>query len=234
MPEPAPPTFLLYGTAHWCAIALTFLLAGIAIFQTRRQPPGSGRRGELATAIGLLLTYPISMAAWYMDKAITPHNAYPLNLCNITALLGAIALIRHHRGVAALTYFWGLAGATQGLLTPAVEAGFPRVSFLIFFFLHGAIIATALYLVYGLRLRPNYRDIWIAAGALIAYLCVVYPLNRLLGTNYGFVIEKPPTGSMLDLLGPWPYYIASILGVAIVAFHVFFLPTLLLRKNSDS
>jgi hypothetical integral membrane protein (TIGR02206 family) len=42
-------------------------------------------------------------------------------------------------------------------------------------------------------------------------------VNWLTGANYGFLNRKPEINSVLDVLGPWPWYllpeIALILGV---------------------
>jgi hypothetical integral membrane protein (TIGR02206 family) len=35
----------------------------------------------------------------------------------------------------------------------------------------------------------------------------MFPLNASAGTNYGFLNRKPGTRSLLDLLGPWPWYL---------------------------
>ena len=96
------------------------------------------------------------------------------------------------------------------------------------------IVAAACFLVFGRGLLPSYRDVWVAAIALFCYALVVLPLNFLLGTNYGFLARKPEIGSLLDYLGPWPWYIASIEGIAIVAFHLFYLPVLLLRRRAPA
>ena len=229
------PTFEAFGTSHVSAIIATVAVALLLVFAARLRPDSFNLRHlEKVLAVLLLLTFPLNLYFWTRDGALTPHNAYPLHLCNITAVLVALALLRHHRGLAALSYFWGCAGAMQGLLTPALEAGFPRGSFLVFFLLHGGIIAAGLHLVFGRRLVPRYRDVWVAAFFLIVYLIVVFPANLLLGTNYGFLHHKPETGSLLDHLGPWPLYIASILGVSILAFHLLYLPTRLLRANSEN
>lgn len=42
--------------------------------------------------------------------------------------------------------------------------------------------------------------------------------NSLSGTNYLFVNRKPPGGSSLDLLGPWPWYLVAEVGVIVVVW----------------
>jgi hypothetical integral membrane protein (TIGR02206 family) len=33
--------------------------------------------------------------------------------------------------------------------------------------------------------------------------------NAIVGTNYGFVNNKPPSASILNVLGPWPVYVLA-------------------------
>ena len=41
--------------------------------------------------------------------------------------------------------------------------------------------------------------------------------NALAGTNYLYVSHKPPSMSILDLLGDWPYYVvAEVLVIAVL------------------
>ena len=54
-----------------------------------------------------------------------------------------------------VVYYWGLAGATQALLTPSVDQGFPGPLFFTYFTAHGSIIIAVLVLMFGLRLRPR-------------------------------------------------------------------------------
>jgi hypothetical integral membrane protein (TIGR02206 family) len=52
------------------------------------------------------------------------------------------------------------------------------------------------------------------------WAAVAYPLDRVLGTNYGYLVHKPGSESLLDLLGPWPWYLASGLVVIAVGWAV--------------
>jgi hypothetical integral membrane protein (TIGR02206 family) len=48
-----------------------------------------------------------------------------------------------------------------------------------------------------------------------AWAVAVFGLNLKLGSNYGYLNEKPGAASVLDLLGPWPWYVVA--EVAIIA-----------------
>ena len=36
---------------------------------------------------------------------------------------------------------------------------------------------------------------------------VTFTFNTFAGTNYGFLNHKPSTASLLDAMGPWPWYV---------------------------
>ena len=44
------------------------------------------------------------------------------------------------------------------------------------------------------------------------------------GTDYFFLRAKPADPSLLDFLGPWPWYILSTEGVALILFLLIYLP----------
>jgi uncharacterized membrane protein YwaF len=55
-------------------------------------------------------------------------------------------------------------------------------------------------------------------------MATVLGLNALLGTNYGYLCAKPENPSLLDHLGPWPWYLLSLEGLALALFLLLDLP----------
>jgi uncharacterized membrane protein YwaF len=49
-------------------------------------------------------------------------------------------------------------------------------------------------------------------------------VNRAIGSNYLFIAHKPDVATALDLLGPWPWYIAGMQIVGIILAVVLYLP----------
>jgi hypothetical integral membrane protein (TIGR02206 family) len=123
-----------------------------------------------------------------------------------------------------LAYFWGLAGTLQAVLTPDLPVVFPHVRWISFFVSHAGIIAAVLYLVWGEGRRVYWESIWVAWRWILIYAAVVLVVNGLLGTNYGYLCRPPENPSLIDYLGPWPWYIGSLAILAVVKFFIYYLP----------
>ncbi|OGB92996.1 MAG: hypothetical protein A2Z31_07800 [candidate division NC10 bacterium RBG_16_65_8] len=144
---------------------------------------------------------------------------FPFHLCDVALVAMVWALIwPTHRLVSELAFFWGLTGNVQAVLTPDLAQAFPSFRWISFFLLHCGVMLSAVYLaVRGhLVLRPaSIRRAWFATNA---YAAVAGFLNWQLGANFGFLARKPVNPSILDYLGPWPYYILACEGIALALF----------------
>ena len=56
-------------------------------------------------------------------------------------------------------------------------------------------------------MRPTWRDYRFAVIATLVWAAFTFTFNSITGTNYGYLNRKPPTASILDVLGPWPVYL---------------------------
>ena len=59
---------------------------------------------------------------------------------------------------------------------------------------------------------------------LNCYALAVGGLDAIAGWNYGYLCRKPSEPSLLDFLGPWPWYLLSLEVVAFLMFLVLDLP----------
>ena len=117
---------------------------------------------------------------------------------------------------AALTYYWGLTLTIQGIITPSLAQNFPDPRFFGFWALHCLVVWSALFLTFGIDVRPTWRTYRIAVGLTTGWAIAVYVFNVVVGTNYGYLNHKPPSADP-GLLGPWPAYVgAEIVIVCVV------------------
>ena len=133
-------------------------------------------------------------------------------------------LIFNSRRLLQIVYFIGIGGAMQAMLTPALDYGFPHYRFIEFFAAHIAIILAVLYMVWVEQFRPTLKSVFLTMGFLNLLLIVVGSINFLIGGNYMFLARKPETASLLDVLGPYPWYLLSLEVVAFVLFLLLYLP----------
>ncbi len=217
----------------------TVLIGAVAVAGLLLAGRRGGRSRMLATALLAFLNlsaYPLNLAAWLsLGKPIPLDNLLPFHLCDIAAITAGFALLTRRPLLCALTYFWGLAATFQALLTPAISLGFPAWAFITFFIQHFAIVAAALYLPIVEGWRPK-QPLWKGPlevyGWSLAYLTFVLCVNRQLLTNFGFASRPPDNPSLIDHLGPWPWYLFSLQGVAVTAFLLLAIP--LSRRNGST
>ena len=152
----------------------------------------------------------------------------PLHLCDLSIVLVPVVLLTANRFAFELLYFWGIGGALQSIATPTLDTGFPTRLCMCFFLGHALIIASALYATVVMRLRPTARSLLRVWLVTTGYALVVFPLNFWLETNYLYIAHKPFTPSLLDWLGPWPWYLLSLQLMVVLVMGLCYLPFLVL------
>ncbi len=223
-----------FSLEHLITVLIGFLF--VAGFLIVGKKSDKGRRLTNMALIAInLLALPLSLAAWATLQAPKSlDNFLPFHLCDVATITSALALITKRPLFCAMTYFWGLAATIQALLTPAISVGFPHPPFIMFFVQHFAIVATALYLPIVVGWRPK-QPLWRGPmeiyGWSVIYLLFVLTVNSQMGTNFGFASRPPDNPSLIDHLGPWPWYLFSMQAIAVVLFFLLALP---LVKRSKS
>jgi hypothetical integral membrane protein (TIGR02206 family) len=91
-----------------------------------------------------------------------------------------------------------------------------------FWIRHIDVVWAAVYLIWGLGIRPTWRLYRTTVVAVLVWAVVTYTFNRVMGTNYGYLVDKPSTASPLDLLGPWPWYVLGAMSVILLVWAVVF------------
>jgi hypothetical integral membrane protein (TIGR02206 family) len=184
------------------------------------------RRAEWALAIILLAQWFVrallAKALGYFD----PMTALPLHLCDVAAMLGGIALITRRQILIDLTYFWGMVGTLQGLLTPNLLFNFPHPEYFGFFLLHSGVVVAALHMALGWRRYPTVRSLWVTFGWLQVYAVVAAMVNHFTGSNYAFLGARPEQPSLMDYLPQPPQHVPVL---EIIALGLFWLAYGLVR-----
>lgn len=211
-------------SAVWLTTLVTTAVAATALCLLVRRRPGWP-----ATVVNLLLAAVLLVVSglWIYTTEqgrFSAATSLPFALCDLAALIAAAGLITRQRVLVELTYFWGLAGTLQSLLTPDLSERFPSLVFFEYVLAHAGIVCAALVLVVGERLRPAPRAVGRVFAITLAYTGVVGVVDAVTGGNYMYLRKPPGSWSLLSVLGPWPWYLCSAAGVAVVLFTLLDLP----------
>ena len=212
-------------------------LVGIALSITALVVAARRRPGPWLKLFAAALV--VDEVSWWVFIAAggSPAQAaqpLPLQVCDVAIFLAAAALWTRHPLLVELTYFWGLAGTLQALLSPDLPQHFPTYPYFQYYIAHGGVVAAALVVVVGLRIRPRRGAVAWTLGIAVAYAAFVGAVDAVTGVDYMYLRAKPVTPTALDLMGPWPWYILEAAGLAVVLFAILDLPFRLRQRRSES
>jgi len=231
--------FQHFGISHLTAIFVVVVLC-YALPRWMRHETSEDKKTRVRYMFGGLLIFSVLMdpviifnrwGTGEMGWKLFWNSTLPLYLCDVVSLVAAYALFTKSPRATEVAYCWGLAGTTQGLLTPTLSYDWNTVDYYNFFLQHGGVPVAAVLLVWGMRVVPE-------AGAFKRivlwswlYMGVVIPINVLIDENYGFLSGKPDYPTMLDYMGPYPYYLIT---VQVVAFGLYYVLLKLSRNVKDT
>lgn len=220
-----------FSAAHLVPVAAT-AVAAAALCAAARRWPGAWL-GTVAKGMAVIIV--LAELSWQpyllVNGRWSAAIALPVQLCDVGGFVAAAALWWRKPLLVEVAYFWGLGGTLQALLTPDLRDHFPSFSYLQFYVTHGAIVVAALFLVIGLRLYPRPGAVRRIFLLTLGFAAVVGLVDVVTGGNYLYLRQIPPGGSLLSVMGPWPWYIATGIVVAFVALLILDAPFRFVRNR---
>jgi hypothetical integral membrane protein (TIGR02206 family) len=214
-----------FGPSHLTVIFLTFAVPGLVALALRKwKSPGAEWTVCAAWALMLLASRIGALAYAWHNGVRDPAELLPMQFCDWACAAAFVALLFRNILAFEIAYFWGLAGTLQAVLTPDLDFDWPDPRFVLFFTSHSGLIGASLLLIWGFGFRPRPGAVWRMWLACQVYLAATMLLNVLLHTNYGYLQSKPLNPSLMDDLGPWPWYIVAMEFLALAFFCLYALP----------
>lgn len=217
--------FKLFGPSHLIALGIVALVNIVICFFWRNPSEAARRRFRYGLSAVLLINesfyhlWALTTGQWSIQVHL------PFHLCSILVYITPIVLITKNYRVYEFCYFMGIGGAMQALLTPDVGSyDFPHIRFWVAIISHASMVTAAIYMTVVEGFRPTWKSLRNTIIALNIYMVPVFILNMLIGSNYLFINRKPDTASLIDMLGPWPWYILSMEVVGLAVFLLLYLP----------
>ncbi len=224
--------FTLFGYQHGIVL---LIVAGLSILLPILARQGLSPRQQLGLSRLLAITLSFWAALYVVILLVLgdfdPRTDLPLDICNITALLLPFLMWNPSFRVHGVLYFWIVVGTLQANLTPHLHNGFPHFIFFKYWVVHGGLIVYTIYITVVFEYYPDRKSIWRSFGLLQVYMVSIFMANLILGSNYLYLIRKPPTASVLDYLGPWPVYVLVAELLALAGFHLAWAPLAISRKR---
>ena len=140
-------------------------------------------------------------------------TSLPLQLCDFALGHRRLGSLDAPPAPVALTYYWGLDPDHAGHPDSVTRPGVPAPAFFAFWCMHFLIVWSALYLTLGLGIGPTWRDYRVTVALTALWAVVVYVFDVAVDVNYGYLVDKPASASLLDAFGPWPVYVFASLGI---------------------
>ncbi|PIE32474.1 TIGR02206 family membrane protein [candidate division KSB3 bacterium] len=225
--------FHFFGPAH-ITVLTSIILFNVLFFLFRKRFSVKVRRNIRYGMAILLFLNEIGYHIWRISTGTwTIQHMLPLHLCAVLVWFSLVMLLTGSVRIYEFSYFLGIAGATQALLTPEVsQYGFPHYRWCQTFISHGILVAIPLYMTFVEGFRPYWKSVTRVLLTLNIYAVFVGIVNAMVGSNYLFIARKPDMPTLLDVLGPWPWYILAMEALALVLCLLLYLPFAIKDKKA--
>ncbi len=212
-------SFKTWGSQHLAVLAILILLS-IAL-------PRFARRWSSARQVSFLRLAAVFISStvviWSIIRLSLGDFNYktdlPIDICNLLAVSLPFLFWKPSLKRFELFVYWVFLGTFVALLTPHLINGFPNYTFFKYWIVHGGLVFFFIYLSAVFEYIPSRKSILQSFMGLQFYFLFAVLVNLALGSNYVYLLGKPPTASPLDWFGPWPIYIlvVDVIGLFIFA-----------------
>ena len=220
--------FILFSNEHLITVGIGFVSCILLVFLGFFTEKKATFAKIVAIAVlGVKIAELLFRHHYYGE---TVAELLPLHLCPIVIILSIFMMFFHSEVLFQPVYFWSI-GAFFAILMPDIRDGMSNFASQSFFITHFFILFSTAYAFVHFRFRPTKAGFLCSFLLLVTLAFIMYFVNNKLGTNFLYVNHPPVTKSLMDFMGPWPYYIFSLAGIDIAISFFMYLP---FRKNKKS
>lgn len=225
-------SFEAYTMEHFLPIILAVLIAwaSISIANRRLKKKQQSILGTILASTSFVCV--LGRMGYLMGQGnFDPALDLPFFLCRFMAVVLPFVMYTRNRFLLGILYFWILVGTVNAVITPEVSFNFGHWEYNIYWIYHLMLIVSIIYAARVYKFKITWKDYWNAVLATIGFTIFSIGVNYVLEANYNYLSEKPPVASILDYMGPWPWYIILVYLLMFFLFFLAFLPYLLRRKK---
>jgi hypothetical integral membrane protein (TIGR02206 family) len=217
--------FEIFNLPHLIALA-GVACACMLVFGLRRHFTPTSKRIFRRILAGILLFSQTSFILWLIYiREFSFTTALPLHMCSLFIVLSAFMLLFRSYKIYEFSYFLGTGGAVYALITPDIGFyNFPHFLPVQTMIAHGCLLLAQIYMTAVEGFRPDWRSLRKVYLGVLIYSTIVIVINTIIGSNYLFFAFKPDFPSLLDYMGPWPWYILGIQFIGAATCFLLYLP----------
>lgn len=218
--------FRLFSPSHLAALGAVGA-ASLALVPLRRFFKKSVVRRRFRHSLATVLL--VNEGAWHVWNLATGQwkmkTMLPLHLCSAMVFTSAAMLLTRSPTLYEYVYFAGIGGGVQALFTPGLsEHDYPHFCYFQTFTSHGSIVVAALYMTLIEGYRPTKKSMLRVLTGLNLAIIPIAIINKITGGNYLYIAHKPEIPTLIDSLGPWPWYIIPMQLIGVGMVGVLYLP----------
>lgn len=218
--------FLIFGISHIATlvfiIAIAFLLPASI---KNRKFEDKIFIGKIVGFFAIFLEL-VKPFIWHYSMNFAWIELIPIHMCNLSTLFIGIFLLTKKRLFFEVSFFWGIGGGLNALLTPDIPNNFPDPHFILFFVGHGFLMVAIAYASISLKNRPTLNSVKNGIYFSLVSLPMIYIINELLGpeVNYWYLASKPEGESLFNLFPDPPMHIPALIIIGTILFFVIYSP----------
>jgi hypothetical integral membrane protein (TIGR02206 family) len=149
--------FVMFSNSHLVTLLIIIsiaILLPVIIKNKRREDKLLIAKVLGCAAICLELVKPF---IWHYSMDFPWARLIPIHMCNLSTIFIGIFLLTDKRIFFEVSFFWGIGGGINALLTPDVPDAFPDPQYILFFFGHGFLIVAIAFACISLKNRTNFN-----------------------------------------------------------------------------
>ena len=220
-----PDPFIQFGTDHIVGMAISLLL-WIWLPLLAKKHLSAKNQDTLGLLLGCLVmsNYLVWVILELIAGSFNIKLHLPFHLCRFANLAVPFLMLWKKERLFQILYYWTMSGMLQAAITPDATHGFPHFHYFRFFIGHQGMILVLIYFIIVFEVKPTLKGLKQSFIALNGFLLFATFINLIFDSNYFWISGKPPTASLLDYLGPWPWYILVAEFVALLHFFGAYAP----------
>lgn len=219
------PPFTAWNIHHVTTL-LVFALIGFVVIYLGKNKLTDKQKYWLGNGLAIFVTGTIvvwtGLEIYFGRFTLSTHP--PIAICNFVGMLVPIMMISRSYLLYEIFYFWIMAGTMQANLTPDLSFGYPHYCFFKYWIVHSGLIVVILYATIVYKQRPYIKSLFKSLAFLAVYFLFTLLVNYLTSANHMYLNAKPKSASLLDYMGPWPWYIFVVILIVIPLFFLVYMP----------